>query len=829
MTNWAIVIGIDNYNNLDNLKYATDDAECMERVLKELNFEEVFLFTKDSPAIQAHPAAISTRPTFTTLLNFLDRQFKTSTPLLRKGDNLWFFFAGHGQRYNDTDYLMLSDSNPSDPERTAISVDVVTKQLQKCGADDIVLFLDSCRNENNGGRSGSRGQGVSVEPYPGVIIFYSCKPTQRSWEIDTPINKGAFTHILVQALSGQTTPRCATVRQLDQYLCEQVPILNSTYNKSEQTPKLAINSDIKKSLILIPRFAEKEDIEQLKKQALLAEVRGDWEQAWDLWMRVNRVTLGQDQETAAALTRIRKRESANFMNLIISRLRKTARFLLQNWKISLCIAVLLFAFVVYFYWRETEVNIQSEEFVSYGEKSLFDPNYFQISNDPRAEKIRKEYYERKDEGMKRFQNKEFREASEILSDIRKDAEKIWQDNKNRETSEKAAALAVLKDPEILIFANNAKLRNDIGLSSPLATVAAVIPAKEPPGQHFLFGIAQAQSEAIESNIKLQVVIADDNNSSNQAKLIARRLSKDVDVFGVVGHYLSLTMCDTLPIYSRGKLTVVSPASKTFGLRKKCGGDPNKVFFRTASSTQSEAESLGSYLQKYGEPNKRNVVVFSTSDLYSRSVSNEFQSFWRSNKGGKITASDLLTESPINFSSKIKDAGAIATFPDGRNLLAFDRAIQIIRQYGKDKVLLAGNTLYFAKALAQLDNQGIPEGKLMIAVDWHPEQTGAGTFVKESEKYWHANVNFRTALSYESTNILAKVLQQVPLGENIRLSVNKALASITSQAPVKSKVLDSTNVSFDGDGNRVEKTNVCVTPSKDTSGDRTSDPKFTVCR
>ncbi len=49
--NWAIAIGINHYTNLQSLNYAKRDAECMRNFFQqEAGFEQVFLFTDDSPA-----------------------------------------------------------------------------------------------------------------------------------------------------------------------------------------------------------------------------------------------------------------------------------------------------------------------------------------------------------------------------------------------------------------------------------------------------------------------------------------------------------------------------------------------------------------------------------------------------------------------------------------------------------------------------------------------------------------------------------------------------------------------------------------------------------
>jgi uncharacterized caspase-like protein len=106
--NWAISIGINQYDNLQALNFAKRDAEAMAAWFQEeAKFDQVFLFTENSPDINTSPP-IPTQPTYGRVRRFLQAQFEQ--PLLKPGDNLWFFFAGHGMRYADKDYLMLADS-----------------------------------------------------------------------------------------------------------------------------------------------------------------------------------------------------------------------------------------------------------------------------------------------------------------------------------------------------------------------------------------------------------------------------------------------------------------------------------------------------------------------------------------------------------------------------------------------------------------------------------------------------------------------------------------------------------------------------------------------
>jgi formylglycine-generating enzyme required for sulfatase activity/uncharacterized caspase-like protein len=293
--NWAISIGINQYNNLQALNFAKRDAEAMAAWFREeAKFDQVFLFTEDSPAINTSPP-IPTQPTFGGLRGFLRRQFEQ--PLLEPGDNLWFFFAGHGMRHADKDYLMLADSDPGDIEHTAISVEYITERLRRSRADNVVLLLDACREE-----SSRSGLGIGEEKHQGVITFYSCAANQKSWEI-AELRHGSFTHTLLTGLRLHGEANCATVERLDRYLNSAVPQLNTRYQKEIQNPYLKAEPPYKMYYILLEQSATMRDVESLKLQASLSENSGNFELAEQIWIRVLGVSRA-DLDAISAIKRI---------------------------------------------------------------------------------------------------------------------------------------------------------------------------------------------------------------------------------------------------------------------------------------------------------------------------------------------------------------------------------------------------------------------------------------------------------------------------------------------------------------------------------------------
>ena len=301
--NWAVCIGINRYDNLQSLSYARQDAEALRDFFeKEAGFDKVYFFAEDAPPIPTDfGEPMRSTPSGGTLRRFLRVRFEQK--FLKPSDNLWFFFAGHGRRERDRDYLMPIDADPGNVEETAIPVGYVAERLRRCGAENVLLLLDACRNE--GARD---GQGVGAERQAGVVTLSSCSPNERSYEI-AELGHGAFTYTLLEGLRLQGASNCATVERLDQHLRFRVPELCATYRKPRQTPYTHAEPIEKQHLILLPRLASLSDLHPIKLDALQAEANGDFETAEQLWWRVIAVSP-VDPQAHDAVKRIALKRSA---------------------------------------------------------------------------------------------------------------------------------------------------------------------------------------------------------------------------------------------------------------------------------------------------------------------------------------------------------------------------------------------------------------------------------------------------------------------------------------------------------------------------------------
>ncbi|MBD3885507.1 caspase family protein [Phormidium tenue FACHB-886] len=384
-----------------------------------------------------------------------------------------------------------------------------------------------------------------------------------------------------------------------------------------------------------------------------------------------------------------------------------------------------------------------------------------------------------------------------------------------------------KDPELLIFQNNSQARwnHKKQIGSPIYTIAAAVPLSDADegefnfGQQILFGIAHAQSKAIEQGINLEVVIANDRNLPEQGEELAKELSKpnttgydniQRNILAVIGHYSSSVTCSALHSYNEAGLPVISPASTRTGLRSACGGE--KVFFRTVSSSDVEAQALVDYLvEESGIDNPKIAAFYKKGEGYSQTLFEEFKEAL--GDGTQMDEFDL--SNPLNFEKA--NFNVLAVFPDGltSDRSAFDRAInEVIIKDAGSSLILGSNPLYSSPAIidSRLSNKlGVqpdnPDKGLVLATDWFPGCGSNNNFAREAANIWGGPPNRIYALSYEATQVL---IDRLTRGKTTRASILDDLSN--SEHKINSDVFKAKTISFNQHGDRNEIENrILVTP------------------
>jgi uncharacterized caspase-like protein len=299
---WAIVIGINQYKFLptdDHLKYAVNDAMKVRQFLcEQAKFpQENVLLCCDSP-LGASPQHHPNRADLRDLLKYGIQRAKGA-------HNFWFFYAGHGIVHEHQDFLLPYDGNPRDLEQTAIPISFVTDCLRDCGVANVVLVMDMCRNRTRRGvDEDSRGIGEEmgeqiqkIAKEQGIVTLFSCSRGERSYEIKD-LEQGAFTHVLLEGLKQNTTPRA-----LEQYLTDRLPALNGQYGKPIQKPMVIPEPGFKYDRPLLLSCATPSDIQQLALAAMDAELEEqDYEKAKALWWQV----IEADRSTQSDRAKARK-------------------------------------------------------------------------------------------------------------------------------------------------------------------------------------------------------------------------------------------------------------------------------------------------------------------------------------------------------------------------------------------------------------------------------------------------------------------------------------------------------------------------------------------
>ena len=243
----ALLIGINNYHLLSDLKYARQDAEAFSEALQEycgFSEEDITLMSCDaSGACQAQSI-------------FIERAL-TSLTDYRNLDLLVFGFWGHGFAPEaGKRYLCGTHTLEDELERTAVSLDVVKAKLSQVGAENTLMILDCCQNRP-GGRGGtsetlSRGeeqsfasmardiQAASVGKHskytvPTVAILNACREGQKAYEWDKK-QHGIFTAHLLNTLSSG----CTSVSRLAHSVFGPVAKTADELYRQKQTPYVVI-------------------------------------------------------------------------------------------------------------------------------------------------------------------------------------------------------------------------------------------------------------------------------------------------------------------------------------------------------------------------------------------------------------------------------------------------------------------------------------------------------------------------------------------------------------------------------------------------------------
>jgi peptidoglycan/xylan/chitin deacetylase (PgdA/CDA1 family)/uncharacterized caspase-like protein len=230
---WAVIVGINDYQNWPKLRYAVNDATAVEETLVNK-----FGFKRD------HIRKLIDRDaTRQSIMQVLGDEFTDGNKVQRE-DRVFFFFAGHGATRTFSDGRQLGFIVPVDADRdnyisTAISMTQLRDASDLIAAKHIYFVMDSCYS----GLALSRGAGAFARDrtYLEEVTRRTARQiltaggADQQVSDDGPGGHSVFTWALLQGLDGKADldgNGVITASELGAYIS---PIVASF---SKQTPSV---------------------------------------------------------------------------------------------------------------------------------------------------------------------------------------------------------------------------------------------------------------------------------------------------------------------------------------------------------------------------------------------------------------------------------------------------------------------------------------------------------------------------------------------------------------------------------------------------------------
>lgn len=227
---WAVVIGINRYQNTRHLRYAVNDAQAFyDHLIRNNRIPE------ENVTLMVNEKARLTR-----LRSVLGTHLKTKPG---KEDMVIIYFAGHGACEKDVTspdkdglekYILPYDADPRDLYATALPMSEVSRIFNRIGSERLIFIADACYSGASGGRTISltgvranisEGFLDRIVSGKGRIILTASGPNEVSGE-DDQLKHGVFTYFLLEGLRGKAdTDRdgIITVDEAYRYVSREVP------------------------------------------------------------------------------------------------------------------------------------------------------------------------------------------------------------------------------------------------------------------------------------------------------------------------------------------------------------------------------------------------------------------------------------------------------------------------------------------------------------------------------------------------------------------------------------------------------------------------------
>jgi hypothetical protein len=251
---WAVVIGINDYQNIRKLRYSVNDANAFYHHLVAVNKipSKNIILLKDEDA------------TLTKIRSSLGTQLKNKAG---KEDMVIIYFAGHGATEKDVTspdgdglekYLLPYDVDPKDLYATALPMGEISRIFQRIQSERLIFIADSCYSGATGGRTISLTEiraNISdafldrIATGKGKIILTASGANEVSAE-KKHLQHGVFTYFLLEGMKGKADTDqdgLITVDEAYRYVSRRVP--DATNQEQHPVKRGAVEGQLILSII----------------------------------------------------------------------------------------------------------------------------------------------------------------------------------------------------------------------------------------------------------------------------------------------------------------------------------------------------------------------------------------------------------------------------------------------------------------------------------------------------------------------------------------------------------------------------------------------------
>ncbi len=246
----AVVIGVEDYENIPGAPYAKRDAEVMSRYFKDvMGVKKVITHTNEEV-------------TGFFFINIFDPNSGKLLRMINKGETeVFVYYSGHGIPEKDGKevYLFPADGKLEMLDVMGYSLNKLYKNLDAMGAKNVTVILDACftgssrSSETYTAQNVSNTKGVRIKPREvqpwqsnnNFRVFSSSRDDQTSLGFDEA-ETGLFTYYLAIGLQGEADlnkDKKITACELRNYVTSKVSETSKKI-RGEQTPQFFGNDDL---------------------------------------------------------------------------------------------------------------------------------------------------------------------------------------------------------------------------------------------------------------------------------------------------------------------------------------------------------------------------------------------------------------------------------------------------------------------------------------------------------------------------------------------------------------------------------------------------------